>query len=360
MTKHIKIGFVRQAARGRWDFILSRLIPELPERALTGRVHVDCIMPEHGGKHDFRLDRNVAERGGAICTCGSWPDGFALLQARHRWTFPQVKNEVAAVLGLTASRHGPLPPRNSFPPRDKDERYYGWLRDTLNRMWSESLVLAQADAEPARLYLRRRGLPFGLLMRSGRIRFHSRLKYVEEGNSTRYFPGLITKVESPHGEPVTLHRTFLTTTGDKAPVTKARRMMPVIEEGRTLIGGAVRLVRPGRVLGVAEGIETAASVIVATGMSVWAALSTSLMAAFEPPEGVEEVWIWADKDRRGGGEQAAVALQQRLVKRGLRARILLPGHAIAPGAKSVDWNDVLLQKGVRAFPKVSRRVRIRA
>jgi DNA primase len=67
--------------------------------------------------------------------------------------------------------------------------------------------------------------------------------------------------------------------------------------------GAVHLAAPTEELVLAEGIETALSVLQATGKPVWACLGTSgLKAVILPPE-VKTVVIAADADE--AGEKAA-------------------------------------------------------
>jgi putative DNA primase/helicase len=72
-------------------------------------------------------------------------------------------------------------------------------------------------------------------------------------------------------------------------------------------GAAVRLARAAETLAVAEGIETALSILQATKVPTWAALSTSGLAALELPSIVETVIIVADGDPAGiaGAERAA-------------------------------------------------------
>jgi hypothetical protein len=94
---------------------------------------------------------------------------------------------------------------------------------------------------------------------------------------------------------------------------------------------------------VAEGIETALAVQAMTGLPVWACLSATLLQGFRPPAGTQRLSIWADRDRSGTGEQAALALRQRLGD-ALDVRILLPPAPIPVGAGGIDWADVWLMR----------------
>ena len=89
----------------------------------------------------------------------------------------------------------------------------------------------------------------------------------------------------------------------------------------------------GDELAVAEGIETALSVMQITGLPAVAALSGSGMRGLRWPTQVRKLWIAADND--GAGLAAAHVLRGRALRAGLRARIKVP-----PNGKN-DFNDLL-------------------
>ena len=102
---------VQTAAQGQWERIFSILAPQLGDAmaaAGTHRPHVDCPIPGHGGRGKFRLHqdakRDWRETGSAICTCGSWSNGFALLSDLNGWKFGETVNRVGEALGLTEGR----------------------------------------------------------------------------------------------------------------------------------------------------------------------------------------------------------------------------------------------------------------
>nr|WP_201216824.1 toprim domain-containing protein [Halochromatium roseum] len=171
-------------------------------------------------------------------------------------------------------------------------------------------------------------------------RFHPRLPYWDNGRHSGSHPALIARVTTASGDLVTLHRTYLTDDGDKAPVAAPRKLM-AYPRARSLKGSAIRLAPVASHLGVAEGIETALAVQSMTGMSVWATGSTSLLAAWQPPAGIEQVTVWADRDRSGAGLAAARRLAARLERLGLRVEVELPEGRIPARRKSLDWLDVL-------------------
>ena len=64
-------------------------------------------------------------------------------------------------------------------------------------------------------------------------------------------------------------------------------------------GGAVRFAEESDEPGISEGIESGLSVQQATGLSVWAALSTSGLAGLLIPTNIRRVVILADGDEPG-------------------------------------------------------------
>jgi phage/plasmid primase-like uncharacterized protein len=134
-----------------------------------------------------------------------------------------------------------------------------------------------------------------------------------------------------------VHRTFITVDGSgKAPVGQAKMMLG------PCAGGAVRLAPAAEELILAEGIETALSVLQANRKPTWACLSVSgLKAVILPPE-VKTVTIAADGDKPG--DKAAEEAASRLYREGREVRIARPPHGY-------DFNDLLrLPENVVPFP----------
>lgn len=344
----MKAEDIKSLARGRWGEILVAIAPQLrPALERVGR-HVPC--PVHGGKDGFRVFPDVEDTGGSICnTCGTFTDGFATLMWANGWDFVTTLRAVSDYLGgiprvdvsqpiVIYDRHDP----------GKDEK----LRLNLNRVWHESIVLTARDAEPARLYLARRGIS---IRPPETLRFHPSLSYHDGGEKIGEFPALIAMVSSAQGNPVTIHRTYLTKDGQKAPVESPKKLMSYPKD-RKLVGGAIRLVDPGDVLAVAEGLETALAVMEGTGLPVWCAVNALLMEAFVPPACVKRVVVFADRDKptaqhpHGHGQEAARRLVQRLWEMGIKASAIVPKGEIQPGKKSLDWLDILNLYGKAGFP----------
>ena len=208
-------------------------------------------------------------------------------------------------------------------------------RDVLQRTWDDAAPLVPDD--PVTRYLASRGLALPPNAWPPALRSHAALPYYDdEGAYHGTYPALLARIVDATGKPVGLHRTFLTAAGTKAPVPKVRKFMRTVLSGATR-GGAMRLYRAGEVLAVAEGIETALSIHVMTGLPVWAAGSAGGIGHLIVPPEVQLVVICADHDADPkvlalGAEKLA----QVLVQGGRRAKILRPDQV------GTDWNDVWL------------------
>jgi putative DNA primase/helicase len=189
-------------------------------------------------------------------------------------------------------------------------------------------------------YWRSRGL--GALAIPPTIRSsRSWLRHPEGGSR----PAMVALVElCPQSQlclgPVGIHRTFLATDGSG----KASFGTPRLSLG-PIAGGAVRLARANeqQQLVIAEGVETAASVMLATGLPAWAALSASgIERLLLPPLPLAAtVIIAADHDRSGVGLRAARVAAKRWMAEGRRVRIAMPSAA------GSDFNDLLNMGEVR-------------
>jgi len=145
---------------------------------------------------------------------------------------------------------------------------------------------------------------------------------------------MVAAVQDLRDDVVAIHRTYLDRRGiGKADVAKAKMMLGPVA------GAAVRLTEAKESLIVAEGIETALSVMLATGLPTWAALSASGIRALElPPLPLAaEVTIAADSD--AVGEQAAREAAKRWTREGRVVSIAVP-----PDGK--DFNDILRDHGL--------------
>jgi phage/plasmid primase-like uncharacterized protein len=340
---------VKYSARGRWGIILSALAPQLQPALERVGHHVAC--PVHGGKDGYRVFSDVDESGGSVCnTCGVHPDGFATLMWVTGLDFKEVLKSVSDYLQLGVA-YTPTE-RRTIIRQDRSDVDEEKSRQALNRVWSESIHLAHRDAEPARLYLARRGIA---IRQPETLRLHPSLTYYQERKEVGTFPVILAMVQGPDGEAITIHRTYLTMDGHKAPVESPKKLMRFPKQ-RKLTGGAVQLVESGEVLALAEGLETALAVMEGMKMPVWCVVNAHLLENFVPPSGVRQILVFADKDRptaqhpRGHGQEAAKQLVQRLWEMGIQASAIVPAGEIPAGQKSLDWLDILNRDGKAGFP----------
>jgi putative DNA primase/helicase len=180
---------------------------------------------------------------------------------------------------------------------------------------------APADGTLVETYLRARGI---VIQMPAMLRFLAAIKHP----SGQCWPAMVALVtRGADGAALAIHRTFLARDGHaKAPVEPAKMMLGPCR------GGAVRLGPVGDRLMVAEGIETALSVMQATGQVAWAALSTSGLRTLELPADIRDVVVLADGDEPG--EAAARDAADRWLAEGRCVRIALPPIGF-------DFNDVL-------------------
>lgn len=199
--------------------------------------------------------------------------------------------------------------------------------DAAHRLWSETQPI---EGTPAEAYLRGRGISCPL---PDRLRFHPQCWH---GPSESRFPALVALVEG--GEGFAVHRTYLRADGSaKAGLASGDKLML----GATA-GGAVRLSGFASRLAVAEGIESALSLLcglLAGPAMVWAALSTSGMRSLRLPSVAGQLVIAGDGDRPG--REAAHALASRANALGWQVSLIDPGAG-------ADFNDILTGKAVAA------------
>ncbi|WP_151448122.1 DUF7146 domain-containing protein [Lacisediminimonas profundi] len=294
-------------AIGRWPGILQAL--GIDEKHLRNK-HGPC--PHCGGKDRFRFDDKDG-RGTWFCSqCGSG-DGFALLRNLHGWEFSKAAKEVDAVLGTIQA--GPV----------KAERSEESKLKALRNVWSQSRAVTRGD--PVWRYLNAR---VGIEDVPADLRFHPALRYRDnDGKDLGVFPAMVARLRDPAGNGVSIHRTYLTDAGTKAPVGQVKKIMP----GKPLNQAAVRLSDVGTHLGIAEGIETALAAFSRFGVPTWAATTAQLLEDWVPPAGVERVLIAGDNDNSFTGQAAAFALAKRLTLAGLTVEVRIPE------SDGKDWAD---------------------
>lgn len=210
--------------------------------------------------------------------------------------------------------------RKGDRPHDKREDPALRRIHAARNIWAGTVNVAGTESEA---YLRSRHFN-GVIPPT--LRHHSKLRHPHAGSTLPAMVGAVTIW--PSHQVRAIHRTYLTPDGRKAPLDACKLSLGPIG------GGAVRLSPIGPEMIVAEGIETALSLLAATRMCVWAALSAGGIERLilPPPAALRSVVIAADHDARG--LQAAENAALRWTIAGYTVRIAVP-----PG-EGTDFNDI--------------------
>lgn len=282
--------------KGRWPEIIGALLgPEF-----LSRKH--CACPSNGlGTDRFRFADKFGT-GNYFCGCSDGSnDGFDLIRCAKQCNFAEAAKMVESVIGKSDE---PWPEPEPPVPR--------WL----------SRLNPQPSARSA--YLEGRGLEVPASLRWAR-----KVPYFDAGKERGTYDAMLAPVS--RGERfLGYHATYLHA-GKKADVPAPRKMLCSGTSGACC---ALYLFAGGE-LGVGEGIETCIAAHKLFQVPVWAALNTSMLAAFEWPQGVTLLRIFADHDANYAGHAAAYALAHRAAKMGIPVAVHMPNDI-------GDWNDVLL------------------
>lgn len=167
------------------------------------------------------------------------------------------------------------------------------------------------------------------------LRHHERLPYYEDLKLLGRHPSLIGAIQDMRGRVVSLHLTYLSKEGKKAPVRSPKKIMSPVIPGGTR-GAAVKLFPACRILGLTEGLETALAVHVVKGLSTWSCISAGGLEAVELPSTVREVAIFGDNDTSKRGQQAAHTLAKRLLQEGRKVDVFIPEKLVLIGLTSTS------------------------
>jgi putative DNA primase/helicase len=297
---------LRERARGHWMTILPTL--GIDSRFLTRR-NGPC--PMCGGKDRWRFT-DIGGSGTWWCNhCGSG-GGIDLAMQFTGLRFKELAQTIERIIG-----DAPAAPvvRVERTPREG--------RAGLNELWLSGRDIQPGD--PVDRWLNARGVGGDNYPRC--LRYAARVWHV--GPPVSYHPAMLAMVTDATGRPATIHKTYITAHGAKAPVDKVRMFCP----GPVPPGSAVRLADPAMgFLGVAEGIETALAAAKLFGAPTWSALNAGGLERFEPPDGIQRLVVFGDNDTNGTGQRAAYALAARMSGR-IAVEVRIPD---APGT---DWND---------------------
>lgn len=208
--------------------------------------------------------------------------------------------------------------------------------EAVERLWGSALPIRKdrEAVKPALDYFAFRGVS-DARWSDETLRYVPNALYKAPDGTISRHPALVAAVRTLNGDIVTLHRTYLSHEGRKADVKEPKKLM-ALGEGETMRGASIQLGKPLDILCVAEGIETALSVQLVTGLPCWSTISANGMRAVEIPERVRTVLIFADKDASGTGQVAAEALRRRLAEERRLAVVMEVPDAIPEGSKGLD------------------------
>lgn len=392
MTYYYRIAEIKHLIGDDWWSVLYVLAPELHDALNRPGRHTTC--PVHGSRKPrgdgFRLFKESYRNGAGVCnTCGIFGNGFKLLMWLKNWCFEECLLAIGDYLGAKKYKK-----RNRYPGCNKtsyrgvssagtmvnnkapvsiqllkekaqlqqkaDLLYKQQCLKKYHQLWESCLTLNISSAEIAWAYLNERKITSitQLLLNNDAIRFHPALPfYNEERRWVGDFPALVLAIRDVKGQLITLHRIYLEQRNARNDryQSKAKKMM-VLPSGSSLKGTAIQLskVEDCGYLNIAEGVETALSVLSTTNVPTWSTVSASLMPSVLIPVEVHTVFIWADSDLSEAGFKAAQQLKNRLDSGGLQTKILLPPGVLNEDRKNIDWNDILQNDGVDAFPDMEK------
>jgi putative DNA primase/helicase len=298
-----------ERARGRWHGIL----PALGINAkFLNRKNGPC--PMCGGKDRWRFT-DIEGKGTWFCNHCHGGNGVTLVMKFTGLPFQEAARRIEKVLGEV-----PAEPKRA-------ERTDEQKRASLNALW-RSVGPVRPD-DPVDRWLHRRGV--GMQNYPKCLRVGMRIRH--SGPPVTWHPAMLAMVTDASGKPATIHKTYITTDGAKAPVEKVRMFCA----GGLPASWAVRLAEPEPVMGVAEGIETALAAMKMFGIPTWAALNAGGVEKFEPPVETQRLIIFGDHDANGVGQRAAHVLAARMSGR-ISVEVKIPDQS------DTDWNDVLVDR----------------
>jgi hypothetical protein len=279
-------------------------------RALGGRWHGRYGMVRCPAHHDRTPSLSITNgtNGRLLVRCYAGCDGCAVLAALRG-------------LGLLQGARAYHPDPAEEVRRAARERREAARRARQARECWEASVSAKGTL--AERYLRARAYDGPI---PGTLRFNAECWH----QSGRHLPAMVAAVERG-GELVAVHRTYLAEPGQKANIDFPKAALGPVG------GGAVRLSAGVGRLVIAEGIETALSLLdLMRGRAprMWASLGTSGMKTLVLPERPREISIAPDPGERG--RKAAEVLAQRAHKAGWHVWMIEPPEG------GGDWNDAAM------------------
>ena len=306
-----------------------------------------CPMHPESGKTKFRFD-NKWGKGGWFCNdCGAG-DGLTLLRLFTGLQDREVFAKLRELQQTGQTQPVQRPHQTPWCADEISDEEKAKRRARLQQAWRRSSAVKEDS--PVLAYLQHRVPGLRIEWVSPLIRTARMSYFDEDGKDRGEFPVMLSKAIRSDGDKrvaATLHRTYLTPAGMKAPFEKVKKQMPSHVK---LDGAAVRVNTAPDALKiyVCEGIETAFAIVAMTEnrYPVYAALNAGNLANFRVPEFARRIMICADHDKPNSrGERVGIADARKL-----ESRLAADGQAAVvhyPKTEGDDWNDAYLKR--RAF-----------
>lgn len=297
---------------------------------VTGPNRILCPGPGHSPR-----DRSLS-----VTIDSAAPDGFLV----HSFTtddWHACRDHVRQLLGL-----GNFEPRRAKGPirthRVPVDDTAVRRREFATSIWMEARPIGGTPPETYLARARAIDIP-GDIYSGSSIRFHPACPFRLNSGEVVRLPAMVAAMTSIECNVFTgISRTALLPDGSgKAKV----RGLP--DDGRMMLGSSksavVRLTPDEDMtigLGLAEGIETAMSVMGFGFSPLWATLSAGTLKSLPVLGGVEALTIFADNDASGTGMAAAWACAERWNAAGHECTIWTPPSLHGDAGKGTDFNDL--------------------
>jgi putative DNA primase/helicase len=307
---------IKYELKGRWSSVLQSI--GLPIESLNGK-HGPC--PYCGGKDRSRYDKNKEV---LFCSGCGHKSG---IEVAMQWLNMSYK-ETAQYL---------RPQREKFTMTEIKATDTAANKARIDRI-RKGLKMLTGDCIASR-YLAGRGIA---VLPDTNCYFHPSVPCYEDGKKIGDYPAMVSVIRTPSGSGASLHITYLSAYGKKAGTSADRKILPPVE---SLYGAAIRLFDVKDTLCIAEGVESALSVNMDTGLPVWAAVNAGMMEKIVIPESVKFVYIYADEDKSFRGAKAAYTLANRLISQGrevVRVIRLVDRQQWVDGGDKYDMNDYVI------------------
>ena len=308
---------VKVQAAGRWVSIFQAL--GMDQRYFNGK-HGPCPICAEG-KDRFRWNRATEY---AHCNVCGTKGPIDLAMAWLSKPYKEAVTEIRAVLGESKMTAQPQTDDTA-----KNQARIDKIRATLKPINGRCA---------ASLYLAKRGIS---TLPEKDCYFSPSVDYWGEVDGKLVkstHPAMVSIFRNLEGKGATFHITYLDEAGNKANVAAPKKILPVV---LPLNGCAIQLFKPtDGVLAIAEGVETALAVYGLEGIPVWAAGNAGNMAAMQIPQGIKELYIYADCDPSFTGQSAAYALARRYADTmKVRVNILVERQWIVDSGDRFDFLD---------------------